>query len=258
MDEKKKPRIHQSQMAMLHRCGIQYQKRYIEGLILPPAVAMLEGTAVHKGAEVDLTRKMQTGDLAPLEEVQEAAIDAFHLGREKDGLLLDDEEKALGEKAVVAEAIDEIVVLAALHHRELAPVLQPTHLERTFELELKGYPVNLAGTLDVQELTSVRDLKTKGQSPNQTMADRSEQLSVYALAVKTLDGTAPEWVGIDALVKTKTPKVVSLTSTRGDSDFKATLLRVEAAVRVIEAGAFYPADPEHWVCTAKFCGYFGT
>ena len=241
---------------MLHRCGIQYERRYVNGEILPPAVAMLEGTAVHKGAEVDLSHKMATGELAPLEAVHEAAVDAFRLGREKDGLLLDEEEKAEGEKVVVARAIDEIAVLSALHHRELAPVIEPTHLERTFELELKGYPVNLAGTLDVQEATSVRDLKTKGQTPNQTMVDRSEQLSVYALAVKTLDGKAPETVGIDALVKTKTPKVVILTSTRSDDDFKATLLRVEAAVRVIEAGAFYPADPEHWVCTRKFCGYF--
>lgn len=253
-----KPVIHQSQLSMLSRCGEQYFRRYVQGEVVPPGVAALQGTGTHSGVEANLRNKIETkGQLLPVAQVQQIAVDSFKAAWEG-GVLLDEEEVALGATKVKGEAIDVVAALSALHHRELAPKIQPVHVERTFRLELTGYPVDLVGTMDIQERTTVRDTKTAGKSPTQDAADISAQLTMYALAVKTLEGVAPEKVILDNLVKNKVPKVVTLESTRDATDFQQLLQRVERSVEVIQKGSFTPADPSSWWCSKRFCGYWST
>ena len=73
---------------------------------------------------------------------------------------------------------------------------------------------------------------------------------------KQLDGKAPDAVWFDSLVKTKTPKAVSMSSTRTDDDFKSLLLRMERACMAIQSGIFIPADPSDWICSPRWCGYY--
>lgn len=251
-----KPSLHASQLLMLSRCACQYEFRYVQGIIIPPAAAMLVGTATHKGVEANLQSKIDSGKLLSREAVVETAI-ANLRGEWSKGVGLSDDEKALGEKRVQAEAIDDVARLSDLHARELAPVLKPTHVERTFRVELKGYPVDLVGTIDILEADAIRDTKTSKRSPNGDAAERSEQLSVYALATRALEGEkAPTQVALDYLVKTKEPKVVTLKSERNTDDMRATLTRVEIATEMIEAGIFYPTNPENWWCSKDYCGYY--
>lgn len=256
-----KPVLHHSQLAMLSRCPMQYEFRYVKGIIIPPAIALLTGTATHAGVEANLKHKAADpeGGLLPAEHVVEAAVDCFKAKWEKDGYMLDDEEQEQGVDKVKGDAIDTVAALSNLHHRDLAPIIypkSPEHVERTWRLELKGYPVDLAGTIDIQEEDAVRDTKTAKRDPGKDSADKSEQLTVYALAVKALDGKAPEMVVLDNLIKKKQPEVKTYESKRDDADFKEVLLRVARAVKVIESGAFFPTDPSNWACSKKFCGYW--
>lgn len=253
-----KPVLHVSQMNMLSRCGEQYYRRYVKGEVIPPAVAMVTGTGTHRGVEENLRNKIATkGTLLPVAQVQQIAVDAFKAEWDR-GVKLSEDEVSAGIDRVKGEAIDTVASLSALHHRELAPRIQPVHVERTFRLELPGYPLDLAGTMDIQEPRTVRDTKTAAKSPPSDAADVSAQLTMYALAVKTLEGAAPEKVCLDNLVKTKTPKVVVLESTRTDDDMRQFLQRVERSVEVIQKGAFTPADPSSWWCSKEWCGYHAT
>jgi hypothetical protein len=129
-------------------------------------------------------------------------------------------------------------------------------VERTFLLSIKGFDFDLAGTIDVEEATRVRDTKTFLKRPTQDSVDRSLQLSLYALAKKTVDGTNPEELCLDVLLKQKQPKVEVFKTTRTDADYRSLLQRVELAAEQIEAGLFGPCSPDHWGCSDRFCGYW--
>ena len=252
-----KPKLHKSQLAMFSRCPRQYMYRYVENIILPPATAMLAGTGVHASAAQDLTAKRDTGKLLSLSQVTEMAAATVKAEWEKTGVMLDTGEILVGEKQVRGETVDTAVALAKLHHKELAPGLEPRHIERPFTVELNGFPVDMSGRLDLQETNgTLRDLKTRSASPPAGLADSSLDLTFYGMAAKALDGQAPPILALDCLVKTKIPKLVTQTTTRSDVAYRALLLRIEAVSTAIESGSFPPCDPENWCCAAKCCGYF--
>jgi RecB family exonuclease len=119
--------------------------------------------------------------------------------------------------------------------------------------------VDLVGRIDIQEGTAtVRDTKTSGKTPSADCADKSVQLKAYALAVRTIDGAAPDKAILDYLIDTKQPKVGSFSADLNGADYLALLARVETICKAMEAGVFIPVEPTHWCCDPKWCGYFGT
>jgi hypothetical protein len=249
--------MHKSMIGMFDRCPRQYEFRYVEGLRIPPASAMVIGTGVHGSAELDLRSKRDIGLLLPDDAIRDAARDSLNAAWDKEGVNLDDEEKLLGEKIVRGEAVAQTIALAVLHHKELAPVLLPKHIERPFTVELKGFPVDLSGTIDLQESNgTVRDLKTRKASPPDGLADASLDLSCYGLAAKALDGASPPKLAMDFLVKNKNVKLVTQETTRSEAAYRAFLMRVEVVSRAIESGIFPPCSPDNWACSRRFCGFF--
>ena len=67
-----------SQLSMYCKCGEQYRRRYVEGEIVPPGVALVSGKSVHKAREIDLKHKMATGEDLAVEAVKESARDQVH------------------------------------------------------------------------------------------------------------------------------------------------------------------------------------
>lgn len=250
-----KQRISASFLEALARCGMQAYYAYIERLRRPPGVAQLVGTATHQSACDDLTAKIETGALLEHSDVLDAAASAFDDSWDGEPPDLSADERKVGTDKVRGQAKDQVIQLAALHHEVLAPQLQPTGVEARFDLELGGFPFNLSGYRDVDEVTRTRDLKTTGKTPSPRAAEQSVQLEVYALSRKVRDGKPVEHVTLDFLVKTKTPSVVIAKATP-PPDFGALFERIEAAAHVMETGAFYPTDPGNWVCQEKYCGYW--
>ena len=269
-----KPKLHWSQISMLCRCGQQFNFRYIQGIVKPPAIALIVGSATHVSIEKNLRNKMEKKVLLPDEEVRQAAADDVNRRWQEEGAdlsSLDEDEVGKGEKTIRGEAVDMAVSLSSLHGRELAPSIEPIHLERKWDVAIDGFPCDLQGTIDVQErvdwlpaqlpdqliapITRIRDTKTRKASPPEGTADKDEQLTMYALAAKVLDGHIPE-LAMDFLVKTKTPKAKTQATHRDQADFEPLLARIAAASRCIETGVFIPCAPDHWVCARRWCGYF--
>ncbi|MDM7994661.1 MAG: PD-(D/E)XK nuclease family protein [Acidobacteriota bacterium] len=257
--ESAKPQLHVSGLETLSKCGIQFENIYIRNLREAPGISLLVGKATHRVVEKNLRHKIQHKALLSFEEVKDTARDALVSEWNSGEVRLDEDELKLGLKAVKDQAIDKSVRLSGLHHKELAPVLNPTHVERKWCIELPGYPMDLAGTLDIQEgSASVRDTKTSAKTPSKTIADESLQLTAYALAVKVIDGIEISEVKLDYLIDIKEPKKETFSSKRDADHFKALLARVERAVKVIEKGAFFPARETDWWCSEKYCGFFRT
>lgn len=253
----KKPFFSPSQIEMSERCELQYQFRYLEGKKVPPGVAMITGTAVDRSVQANLKHKIATkGELLSAEAVKDTAAESLRNTWAGEGPLLLPEEKEKGEHVVKGEAVDKAVALATLHHAELAPVINPTHVQRQVYVELNGFDRDLMGYLDVQEANRIRDTKTTAKTPSGDEADESTQLTFYSLAADVIDGKTPRTLSLDYLIHTKTPKVQVLETTRTDDDYQRLLKRVALMSQTLQSGVFRPAPRGAWNCCEKWCGYW--
>lgn len=252
-EKPKKPSLSATALRTIMRCPQQYYYRWVENIKVPPGIAQIIGIGVHKVANLNLSNKKDKGELLSEDSVKDAAADNIN-GLWQQGIKLDDEEKKEGPKKIKGQAVDLAVSLSTLHHQELAPKIEPVHLERFFRLELQGYPMDLTGRMDVEEKDSIRDLKTAGKSPSEADVLADDQLTLYALGKKVMEGNIPGKLYLDSLVKTKVPKLVTLETTREQKHLDRILRHVERAIVVIEKGAFM-ANSNGWHCSKRFCGY---
>jgi hypothetical protein len=254
-----KHQLHPSGMESLAKCGIAYERRYINGEKTFPSANMAVGTAVDVSVRGNLNQKIQTGELQTAEEVKDTAHDSV-VNQWQGGVKLDEEDQESGLS--FDRAIDMSVNLAAFHHKILAPKLNPTHVARKIVLDVDGLNIQVAMELDIQEgRTSIRDTKTSGKSPVKTLADESLQLSAYALGVRQIDGTLPDKVVLDYLVQTPKrgdTKLVQLESVRTDAHLQPVLERLAHMDKIIQAGIFTPAPIGAWWCSARWCQYHST
>lgn len=247
----RKKHLSPSQLDMMSRCGEAYRRRYIEGQRIPPGIAMLSGTGVHAGAEVNFRQKIDTHVDLPAEDIVDASVDGFDRALSRGY-----ERGPEDEHPDVAR--DSVADMARLYADEVAPEYQPRFVEQMVRIELPGSH-DMLGVLDMaDDAGRVVDLKTSGKAKSQAEADASPQLTFYAAAHKVLTGNLAETVRLEVLVKNKTPKRVMLESTRGPADFAALANRINTASAAIEAGVFLPADPSSWMCSPRWCGYYST
>jgi hypothetical protein len=241
---------------MLNRCPMQYQHRYVDGIVAPPGVALIVGKGTHRANASDLLSKMDSGSLLSDEEVKAIAADATKREWDSQEVALDDDEKAEGIDKVKGAAIDRSVTLATLYHEEIAPAIEPTGIEEKFTLPLSTGD-ELTGFIDVNTATKIRDGKTSGKSPVAEAADQSLQLTGYIWADWELSGRQIIKTGsLDYLVSLKKPKTVVLETTRTEQDFNRLHARLDVAGQMIRAGLFPPCDPGQWCCSPKWCGYW--
>jgi CRISPR/Cas system-associated exonuclease Cas4 (RecB family) len=245
-----KPHVSATQLAMMAKCPVQWEFRYAKGIKAAPGVAQTTGKATHAGIEANMRAKLVTGSPLELETVQTLAADAVTRLWAEEPPTLDDEEVERGAAKVRGEAIDKAVALAGLHHREVAPLIEPVAVEEQFIVPMAGYTHDLMGYMDIVTPTHIRDTKTASKSPAEDTAHRSLQLTVYSF-------TDPaKRLALDHLVATKAPKYVMQETTRTEADRERLMRRLEVVERVIESGAFAPTDPANWWCSRRFCGYW--
>lgn len=217
------------------------------------------GRAVDTAVNQNLEHRILTGDLLLIDEIEDIARTAAEFEWKNSDIVLSAEEKKARVEATKAATIAKAIRLAQLHATEIAPKLLPTHVQRKWSLEITGLPFDVVGTIDVQEgAIAIRDTKTSGKSPAANIAEMSDQLSMYFLAIQVIDGVAPQFVALDYLIDNKVPVARTYTSTRDASDMQAMIARLENAAEIIQKGAFTPARPTDWVCSQKWCGFFSS
>lgn len=255
MEQTQKPHLSISQLNMLSRCGEQYYQRYIQGRKVPPGISLIVGKAVDNSVTKNLTQKLEGMDLFPIEAVADFTAQAFNKEWDSAEISLTDEEVKLGLQVVKGDALDKSVRLARLHAVDLAPAIEPTHLQRKMEVELPNYPYNLLGYLDIVEKNAIRDTKTTGKTPPANIAEKDDQLTIYAMMAKVIDGVIPENLFLDYLIDNKIPVSRVFGTKRDESDFQPILRRLEVAIKALEAGVFVPARETDWWCDPRWCGY---
>lgn len=255
-DRNERPHLSPTQIDMYCRCGEQYRRRYVEGEILPPAVAMVTGTAVHRGAEVNSAQKIRTREDLAVKDIVDVAANTFNEELLRSGVTLVGDEVAKGLNTVCGEGLDQAVKLAGLYAEQSAPDYQPAIVEEYVRLVLPGQYDILCRIDLIDELDRVIDFKTAKRKMQQADADASIQLTTYAAAGrKLLGGRAVSEVRLDVLVGTKKPQRQVIQSSRTRADFQALANRINVVAAGIAMGNFPPAAPGSWWCSKRFCGY---
>jgi len=251
-----KPHFSASQLAMMSRCGEQWRRRYIENEKAPPAVAMLKGTALHHGAEINFKQKIETRKDLPKNDIVETAVDKLEAAF-RDDVSLTKEERKIGTKKLLSQATEEVVKLATVHADEQAPEYQPLKVEQEFRVVMDDCDYDLLGYIDlIDDTQRVVDLKTSKAKPKAGLADESIQLTGYA-AYQVTQGVYPVNVRLDVLTSSKRGVTrTTVDSIRDANDLRTLGKRIDMAAAAIQAGVFMPAIPGSWWCSNTWCGYW--
>lgn len=248
-----------TQFGMFFGCGQQYYYRYIEGLIIPPSIALLSGTSVHAASEHNFRQKIESGIDEPLSVLQDVAAETYEKQSE-DGFFISEDEKSSAE-IEYNKGKDEAVRLVQPLRNDFAPTFQPKFVEQRFEIEVDGLPpilgfVDLYGTDVATGKPKLADIKTSKSKWSQAKADAEIQPTLYQAMVKSHGWETPPEFNFEVLVKTKEPRHETFTTTRDADDFWTLIKRFRVMDSQIKAGNFLPAEPGHWRCSPKYCGYW--
>lgn len=245
-----KPHFSPTQINMYLRCPRQYEERYIKGFKIPPSGSMVQGRTWHKAVEKNYTQKIETGLDLSLEEVVDTFSGEFDRA-------FSSEEIALRPRENIGALKDQGVEVTKVHHVEIAPMVEPMLVEKAFNVSLGRYfPYTLKGIIDLVEVGNIIvDNKSFSRSPSQADLDKDIQFTAYALAWRILTGSEETELRMDAVVKTKQPKVVQLGTKRTNHECRWLLGLIEEVAKAIQAGTF-PPNPSGWHCSPVWCGYW--
>jgi hypothetical protein len=248
--------IHQSMIGMWLRCGIQFERRYINGEIIPPGISARRGSAVHKSAEINNRQKKQTRKDLPIGDLKDVARDEFMRLVRDEGVFLPKEDIPSKDK-LLNEGLNESLSAVDVYHRAIAPRIMPVETELPITDDF-GFTLPLSGTIDVVDETKmIRDLKVAKRKPAEWAA-RTLQPTFYALLYGRKTGVWPTGFIYDFVIPNKTMLYEALPTTRGENDVKILSRYIKSFEADLKTGTFKPADPDNWICGPEYCGFFQT
>lgn len=247
----------QSMIGTIQRCPQQFFRIYPNGERIPPGISARRGSSVHKGAEINHSYKLHAPDDLPLDMLQDAARDEYMRLVKNEGVFIPKEDVSSKDR-LLNDGLNAAINLTALYHAEVAPSIHPAIVEEKIELDA-GLPLILSGIIDVFTVDKwLPDLKTADKSKNQSFADSSVQLTLYAALIHHRTGNWPNKISYEVLVNNATAKLQSLKTTRGPADFTALLPRLDVICQQIFSGIYPPCDPGAWICSPKWCGFYNS
>ncbi len=189
--------------------------------------------------------------------VMDAARDGY-VSALKGGVFFAPNEKSTAKKQM-AEGVDKVVGMAKLYLIGLAPSIDPDMIEERIIIPVPGISVPLSGAIDLTDKNSwMIDIKTAGKKWPESKAEGSIQATMYAALYHTKTGNYPSKISFEIFTSTKTPVHQSIETKRNEKDFEVLKLRIQQIINSMNAGIFPPAEPGHWSCSPKWCGYWWT
>ena len=253
-----------SQLNTFLSCPLAYRFRYIDRIETgTKSSSFALGTAFHSAAE-RLHKDIIAGQAGAADDYCTAFDDALSV---EFGCF--DVQLKPGESADSLHQEGRALVELYCEHR----LRQPAKLVAA-ELRIEQRLVNPAtreelgvpfvAYLDLVERdgggTNVVDLKTASRAYAQGDVDTSMQLTAYGLLMLLSTGQAPATMRIDAVVRTKVPKLQRIETRRSESDYIRFFELARVVWAAIQEGHYYPNAG--WTCSncefARECAHWGT
>lgn len=242
--------ISPSMLGLFCRCQEAFHRRYLEGEIIPPGIAAITGTGMHKAAELNFTQKITSGEDLPLSDMQDAARDGYMEACQKGVFVPKDEEASF--RTDLAKGLDRSVQLTKLFAERVAPTIQPVASEQKMQALHPALPVPFLGILDVRSEHAIHDLKTSSRKWSAGKEDGQLQPPIYRYLVQENLGTTLPF----SFHVVSDKDVQEIPAVTGQGDIEPIVMRAKALLLSMQTGTFLPAEPGHWMCSPKWCGYF--
>lgn len=251
-----------SQINLYGNCGERYRLKYVMGNRLPGSSNMAHGRLMHKIIEEMLLHKRDIGmpDKEFHHDLLSSNLDDYFEDVETWDPKIPDKELA---ETVSRELLD-------IYYKDRLPDANPRAVELKIDTILRGRipfvgyidlveksPMDTGPTddplydpLSVKSTDGIRDTKVTGRKYGKARVENSMQLTLYAHALDVED------VGFDLLVQKKRSEFAPQRSVRGRQEKEHALDVVEGIAEAISAGVFLKTDPEHWMCSEKWCPFW--
>lgn len=254
--------IRPSALTMYPDCGRRTAARLYPDRILewgytlnptPRGIGSMVGTATHAAAGWMMEAKIETGTVGNLSEAEDRGIESFH--EQRSGA--DVEYDTTTPSGTVAQ--QQIARMVKRYAADIAPVVQPTAIERMLEFKTKRGNL-VRGTLDMAD-SGPRDLKT-GTKQRQN----SLQYGAYSMLLR-FNGIESTQVIEDYLQRVKIKEVqppvksyrfdLALAENVAASVINAIEVSYE---KFMESGVPFwtSANVNSVLCNKKYCPVFGT
>lgn len=244
-----KPKYNQSELKAYLKCGKLWEFRYVRGIKAPPSSALTVGSCVDAAVSSNLAQKVESGSDLPTEAVLDRFSDEFETRRS---------ETEWGDENP-GQQKDVGIRLTELHHREVAPRIQPETVQESFVIETDG-GYDLHGTIDhVERDGTVVDTKTSRMAYEPNAIARSFQPALYDFAYEATRGKPAAGFRYDVLVKPTSARAPRLQQVAGQvtrEDREWLFDAMNQVHRAIRSGVALPAPEGSWYCSRKWCGYW--
>jgi len=259
----------QSILNMYARCPYQVYLRYVKNIIIPPGVAARKGSSVHSGIEHNYRHKIEKGEPASIDEVQDATRDKFTTLIKDEGVWFN--KKDIPQKnEILNESLNESLCSSTFHHTHIAPSEKEIALveERLYADVGVGMPIS--GKPDVAVDRSLKDIKTSKKRWPKGRENEEIQVSIYRILLRENGfGDLPA----DFVILSNMKNGPKDENTLWDNELKvcgeirkgndtpeyeqSVLLRIKIVSKLIKQGDFPPSYPGSWWCSPSWCGWFG-
>ncbi|KAA3662806.1 MAG: PD-(D/E)XK nuclease family protein [Calditrichaeota bacterium] len=233
-------------------CSLKYRFKYIDELqpaFTPSALAF--GSSIHSAIEW-MHKQLMTGNGKDIKNAL-AIFDAdWYASCQGDIQFKKKEsEKSLFQKGLkmleyYSQNLPDSKIMA-VEHSFTVPIVDVSTGE-TLDTPLYGI-IDL-----ILEDHLIIDFKTAMKSLSADDVDSSLQMTAYSYAYNYKTGQTPN-LRIDALYKTKEPKIDRIPTIRGEPDYSKLFNLAKAIINAIQAGVFYPISS--WRCNdcefKKYC-----
>ncbi len=244
--------ISPSQISMYLKCPRQWEYRYIKGIISPPSISLIVGSAYHDALAMNFMQKMRSMLDLPVGDVLDAFSTSWDRqitrritvedGEQQEFESLEDDEEDTGT------AKDVGVSLVKAYQRDMASLVQPAAVEKSCEVEVGA--MKIVGRLDLETVEGkIIDHKTSARSKTQAEMDRELQPSAYGLMTMH-----PVDFDYHIALKIQRPKIQVIRTPKSSADLIWFLRMAQQVWASMHAG-IYPPNCMGWWCDEKYCGY---
>lgn len=241
-----------TQVNMLLRCPAQYEFRYVRGLKIPPAGALIQGGAYHEALATNFLYKLRSQTDMEIADVLDAFSTAWMNQLRKHQTTKGEGFEQIKWDANPGTLKDQAISMLQVYHQRVAPMIMPEQVEQELEVPISK-DLKYKGIIDLVDTSKVIiDHKLTSRRMSQLDADKNIQVTGYHY-LREAKGYKYRSAFHNA-VKT-TGKIFILETTRTKQDIEWWLSLVKKVARQIETGIF-PPNPTGFLCSAQYCGYY--
>jgi len=237
--------ISASQIGTFMACPLAYKYIYVDGAQrMPPNVYMSYGTAMHAALAFNYEQKIKSRKDLHVHEVETKFLLVFNQECQENNYSED-----LSKFYLPAENT------LYYYMKEVAPKIQPTHVEYKFEIKLKHFPITIMGYIDlITEDGDIRDHKTAGKSWKSQYTPsklrNNIQATMYAAAYRKLFKKPEKGIFFDVLPRHESMMYPKETQ-RTEAQIMSLLNSAASIESIVKLGVFVPNHNSCSTCPFK-------